>query len=69
MQVQRQRDNHTPSASERWKRIGGSTVVPALPSSNHCPFLPITNAASILSKLFCMTFATVALIITITQAL
>lgn len=37
------------------------------PSSPLSP--PITHAAGILSKLFCMTFATVALIITITQAL
>lgn len=39
------------------------------PQSSWLRPLPISYAASVLSKLFCVTFDTVALIITITRAL
>lgn len=39
------------------------------PHSSQLRPLPISHAVSVLSKLFCVTFDTVALIITITRAL
>lgn len=69
-QVRGERNNHASSCSPKMEKKKSLYIHPGFHLPIVTPLFPtISYAASILSKLFCVTFDTVALIITITQDL